>query len=41
MDEQKNLYAVDAEKSQVRKYRSGDTIGTRIAGGNESGSRLD
>ncbi|CAF4241735.1 unnamed protein product, partial [Rotaria sordida] len=41
MDENGSLYVVDLGKSEVRRYRIGDTEGTVVAGGNGRGNRLD
>ncbi|CAF1010467.1 unnamed protein product [Didymodactylos carnosus] len=41
MDENGSLYVTDNGKHEVRRYGSGDTEGTVVAGGNGSGNRLD
>ncbi|CAF1531189.1 unnamed protein product [Rotaria sordida] len=41
MDENGSLYVVDKGKHEVRRYRRGESEGTVVAGGNESGNRLD
>ncbi|CAF1138905.1 unnamed protein product [Rotaria sp. Silwood1] len=40
-DESGSLYVVDDGKHELRRYKSGDTQGTVIAGGNGEGNRLD
>ncbi|CAF4938344.1 unnamed protein product, partial [Rotaria sp. Silwood1] len=41
MDDNGSLYIVDNEKHEVRRYKTGDTKGTVVAGGNGKGNRLD
>ncbi|CAF4024810.1 unnamed protein product [Rotaria sp. Silwood1] len=41
MDENGSLYVVDNEKHEVRRYKSDDTKGTLVAGGNGKGNGLD
>ncbi|CAF3750146.1 unnamed protein product [Rotaria sordida] len=41
MDENGSLYVVDYRRAEVRLYRRGESQGIVIAGGNESGNRLD
>ncbi|CAF5098885.1 unnamed protein product, partial [Rotaria sp. Silwood1] len=41
MDENGSLYVTDDEKTEVRRYRRGESQGTVVAGGNGSGNRLD
>ncbi|CAF4896457.1 unnamed protein product [Rotaria sp. Silwood1] len=41
MDENGSLYVTDFGKHEVRRYRRGESQGTVVAGGNESGNRLD
>jgi sugar lactone lactonase YvrE len=41
MDENGSLYVTDEGKHEVRRYRRGESEGTVVAGGNESGYRLD
>ncbi|CAF1433804.1 unnamed protein product, partial [Rotaria sp. Silwood1] len=41
MDENGSLYVTDVGKDEVRRYRRGESQGTVVAGGNESGNRLD
>ncbi|CAF4397466.1 unnamed protein product, partial [Rotaria sp. Silwood2] len=40
MDEQRNLYVVDEDEHEVRRYRIGDRFGTDIAGGHGEGDLL-
>ncbi|CAF3584707.1 unnamed protein product [Rotaria socialis] len=41
MDESGSLYVVDFGKHEVRRYKTGESQGTVVAGGNGSGNRLD
>ncbi|CAF3399346.1 unnamed protein product, partial [Rotaria sp. Silwood2] len=41
MDDNGYLYVVDYEKHEVRRYKTGDTQGTVVAGGNGKGNCLD
>ncbi|CAF4973785.1 unnamed protein product [Rotaria sp. Silwood1] len=41
MDENGSLYVVDEGKHEVRRYKTGETKGTVVAGGNGQGNRLD
>lgn len=41
MDNEGYLYVSDDHKHEVRRYAVGDTEGTRVAGGNGRGDRLD
>jgi sugar lactone lactonase YvrE len=41
MDENGSLYVTDVGKDEVRRYRTGESQGTVVAGGNGSGNRLD
>ncbi|CAF0932746.1 unnamed protein product [Rotaria sordida] len=41
MDENGSLYVVDYRRAEVRLYRRGESQGIVVAGGNESGNRLD
>ncbi|CAF4189277.1 unnamed protein product, partial [Rotaria magnacalcarata] len=40
MDEQRYLYVSDIGKDEVRRYQSGEKIGTLVAGGNGQGAGL-
>ncbi|CAF4160298.1 unnamed protein product, partial [Rotaria magnacalcarata] len=41
MDEQRNLYASDTRKHEVRRYQLGEKNGTLVAGGNGQGDELN
>ncbi|CAF4501640.1 unnamed protein product, partial [Rotaria magnacalcarata] len=41
MDEQRYLYVSDFVKGEVRRYQSGENIGTLVAGGNGKGGGLN
>ncbi|CAF4118117.1 unnamed protein product [Rotaria sp. Silwood2] len=41
MDDRRFLYVTDWQGYQVRRWQVGETQGTVVAGGNESGNRLD
>ena len=41
MDNNRDLYVVDEEKSEVRRWRSGETDETIVAGGNGEGKQLN
>ncbi|CAF1371893.1 unnamed protein product [Rotaria sp. Silwood1] len=41
MDENGSLYVTDGGKTEVRRYRRGESQGTVVAGGNGRGNRLD
>ncbi|CAF4803319.1 unnamed protein product, partial [Rotaria sp. Silwood2] len=41
MDENGSLYVTDLGKHEVRRYRSGESQGTVVAGDNGRGNRLD
>lgn len=41
IDDQGFIYVSDIEKDEVRRWRVGETYGTRVAGGNDKGGRLD